>query len=131
MPQPMKKTLTADTSAQKYFSCPWPNGCASSGPSRPRTSPILSSTWLPTSASECTVSAKSVGEPVRNQPIRVEIAMAVFVPIAVDTELDIYVLTCPLPSTIHLLLVSPSRPTGPRACSLLVEIPISAPSPYS
>src|SRR6185503_11022742 len=37
----------------------------------------------------------------------------------------------PEPSTIHLRLVRPSRPTGPRACSLLVEIPISAPSPYS
>ena len=27
--------------------------------------------------------------------------------------------------------VSPSSPTGPRACSLSVLIPISAPSPYS
>ncbi len=34
----------------------------------------------------------------------------------------------PVPSTIHLRLVRPSSPTGPRACSLLVEMPISAPS---
>ena len=27
--------------------------------------------------------------------------------------------------------VKPSRPTGPRACSLSVEMPISAPNPYS
>src|SRR5262249_50402975 len=39
--------------------------------------------------------------------------------------------TWPLPNTTHFWLVSPSSPTGPRACSLLVEIPISAPSPYS
>ncbi len=36
-----------------------------------------------------------------------------------------------LPSTIHFCEVSPSSPTGPRAWSLLVEMPISAPSPYS
>src|SRR5487761_2240759 len=89
MPQPMKNTLTADTSAQKNFSCPRPNGCSRSGPRRPRTSPILSRTWLPTSASEWTVSAKSVGEPVTNQPKPLEIAIAELVAIDMDTELDI------------------------------------------
>ena len=39
--------------------------------------------------------------------------------------------TCPSPSTIHFCDVRPSRPTGPRAWSLLVEMPISAPRPYS
>src|SRR5690606_23978105 len=38
---------------------------------------------------------------------------------------------CPSPRTMYFSLVSPSSPTGPRACSLSVEIPISAPSPYS
>ena len=37
----------------------------------------------------------------------------------------------PEPSTTHFWLVRPSRPTGPRACSLLVEMPISAPRPNS
>ncbi len=37
----------------------------------------------------------------------------------------------PIPSTTHFWLVRPSRPTGPRACSLLVEMPISAPRPNS
>jgi hypothetical protein len=45
----MKKTLTAETSAQKNFSWPRPNGCSASGPAFPRTSPTFSSTWLPTS----------------------------------------------------------------------------------
>src|SRR5574338_340509 len=39
--------------------------------------------------------------------------------------------TSPLPNTIHFWLVSPSRPTGPRAWILSVEMPISAPRPYS
>src|SRR5688572_24619997 len=37
----------------------------------------------------------------------------------------------PCPSTTYFCVVSPSSPTGPRACSLLVEMPISAPRPYS
>ena len=37
----------------------------------------------------------------------------------------------PWPSTTHFSEVRPSRPTGPRACSLSVEMPISAPRPYS
>src|SRR5262249_37990309 len=37
----------------------------------------------------------------------------------------------PVPSTTNFCEVRPSRPTGPRACSLSVEMPISAPSPYS
>src|SRR4030067_444661 len=43
----------------------------------------------------------------------------------------IYFLTCPSPSTMNFTEVRPSRPTGPRACSLSVEMPISAPRPYS
>lgn len=39
--------------------------------------------------------------------------------------------TCPSPNTTYFSLVRPSRPTGPRAWSLSVEIPISAPRPYS
>ena len=39
--------------------------------------------------------------------------------------------TSPWPSTIHFSDVRPSNPTGPRACSLSVEMPISAPRPYS
>src|SRR5699024_7315781 len=39
--------------------------------------------------------------------------------------------TCPSPKTTYFCDVSPSRPTGPRACSLSVEMPISAPRPYS
>src|SRR6266496_5803223 len=134
MPQPTKKTLTADTSAQKNFSWPRPKGCSRSGPPRPRTSPIFSSTWLPTSASEWIVSANSVGEPVTNQPNALLAAIAELVAIDSVTEEDIWgdhARICPEPSTIHFSLVSPSRPTGPRACSLLVEMPISAPSPYS
>src|SRR5690554_2317827 len=38
---------------------------------------------------------------------------------------------CPSPNTTYFSLVSPSSPTGPRACSLSVEMPISAPRPYS
>src|SRR5690606_27032927 len=37
----------------------------------------------------------------------------------------------PLPNTIHFWLVRPSSPTGPRAWILSVEMPISAPRPYS
>src|SRR5690606_23457147 len=37
----------------------------------------------------------------------------------------------PSPRTMYFCEVSPSSPTGPRACSLSVEMPISAPSPYS
>src|SRR5690606_5157445 len=37
----------------------------------------------------------------------------------------------PSPSTTYFCDVSPSRPTGPRAWILSVEIPISAPRPYS
>src|SRR4029077_4192535 len=39
--------------------------------------------------------------------------------------------TSPWPSTTYFCEVRPSRPTGPRACSLSVEMPISAPRPYS
>src|SRR5213075_338367 len=39
--------------------------------------------------------------------------------------------TSPWPSTTNFCVVRPSRPTGPRACSLSVEMPISAPRPYS
>jgi len=37
----------------------------------------------------------------------------------------------PWPSTTNFCVVRPSRPTGPRAWSLSVEMPISAPRPYS
>ena len=37
----------------------------------------------------------------------------------------------PSPTTMYFSQVRPSRPTGPRACSLSVEMPISAPNPYS
>src|SRR6185295_15375798 len=37
----------------------------------------------------------------------------------------------PWPSTTYFWVVRPSRPTGPRACSLSVEMPTSAPRPYS
>ena len=39
--------------------------------------------------------------------------------------------TWPVPRTTYLKLVNCSTPTGPRACSLPVEIPISAPMPNS
>src|SRR3954465_12801113 len=39
--------------------------------------------------------------------------------------------TSPWPRTTNFCVVRPSRPTGPRACSLSVEMPISAPRPYS
>src|SRR5918996_2048333 len=39
--------------------------------------------------------------------------------------------TVPSPSTRYLKLVSCSAPTGPRACSLPVAMPISAPMPNS
>src|SRR6185436_16884867 len=39
--------------------------------------------------------------------------------------------TSPWPRTTYLGVVRPSRPTGPRACSRSVEMPISAPRPYS
>src|SRR6266498_3690476 len=84
----MKKTLTAETSAQKNFSWPRPNGCAASGAPLPRTSPTLSNTWLATSANECTVSAKSVGDPVTNQPNPFDAAIAVLVKIETETEED-------------------------------------------
>src|ERR1700682_6685135 len=88
-PQPIKNTLTADTSAQKNFSWPWPNGCAASAPRRPRTSPTLSSTWLTTSATEWIVSANSVGEPVTAQPKPLAAAIAVLVAMEIETEDDI------------------------------------------
>ena len=37
----------------------------------------------------------------------------------------------PWPSTTNFCVVRPSSPTGPRACSLSLEMPISAPRPYS
>jgi len=40
-------------------------------------------------------------------------------------------LICPVPRTRYLKLVSCSTPTGPRACSLPVAMPISAPKPNS
>src|SRR3981189_1473321 len=88
-PQPIKNTLTADTSAQKNFSWPRPKGCAASGPPRPRTSPTLSSTWLTTSATEWIVSANSVGEPVTAQPKPLAAAIAVLVAMEIETEDDI------------------------------------------
>src|SRR6202007_2960720 len=91
----------------------------------------LSRIWLETSAIEWIVSANSVGDPVTSQPKPFDAAIAVFVAMEMETDEDNYVRICPLPSTIHFWLVSPSRPTGPRACSLLVEMPISAPRPYS
>jgi len=39
--------------------------------------------------------------------------------------------TWPSPNTTYFSEVRPSSPTGPRACSLSVEMPISAPRPYS
>src|SRR5690606_13764413 len=39
--------------------------------------------------------------------------------------------TWPSPNTTYFSEVRPSRPTGPRACSLSVEMPISAPRPNS
>src|SRR6266581_4307757 len=84
----MKNTLTAETNAQKNFSWPRPNGCSASGPPRPRTSPIFSNIWLATSASEWIVSAKSVGDPVTNQPKPLDAAIAVLVTMEVETELD-------------------------------------------
>src|SRR5437762_361118 len=38
-------------------------------------------------------------------------------------------LICPVPRTTYLVVVSSRAPIVPRACSLRVEIPISAPSP--
>src|SRR5450755_3270136 len=136
----MKNTLTADTSAQKNFSWPRPNGCRASGPGRPRTSPTLSSTWFATSATEWIISANSVGEPVTAQPKPLAAAIAVLVAMEIETEDDIepryrrikrvslecylhlpcvslaaHLRICPLPKTTHFRLVSPSSPTGPRA----------------
>src|SRR5690606_25682297 len=50
---------------------------------------------------------------------------------AKDADAHGYCRMSPSPSTIHFWLVSPSRPTGPRAWILSVEMPISAPRPYS
>ena len=36
---------------------------------------------------------------------------------------------CPEPNTTNLVVVNSSSPMGPKACSLEVLIPISAPSP--
>ena len=38
---------------------------------------------------------------------------------------------CPSPYTIHLYVVRSDAPIGPRACSLSVLMPTSAPNPYS
>ena len=40
-------------------------------------------------------------------------------------------LTAPALDTTHLAVVRPSSPTGPRAWNLPVEMPVSAPRPYS
>src|SRR6267142_3168543 len=48
---------------------------------------------------------------------------------AEDAQLQLR--TSPWPSTTYFCVVRPSRPTGPRACSLSVEMPTSAPRPYS
>ena len=42
-----------------------------------------------------------------------------------------YLLICPFPKTMNLVEVSSSRPMGPRAWILVVEMPISAPRPNS
>src|SRR5450432_3759215 len=88
MPQPTKKTLTAETSAQKNFSCPRPKGCIASGPYLPRTSPTFSNTWLATSATEWIVSAKRVGDAVTSQPKPLAAAIAVLVAMEIETEED-------------------------------------------
>ena len=90
-PQPTKKTLTADTSAQKYFSWPRPNGCVASGPCVPRTSPTFSSIWFATSAIEWIVSANSVGDAVTIQPKPLAAAITVLVAIEIETEVDMRV----------------------------------------
>src|SRR5258706_7587656 len=51
--------------------------------------------------------------------------------VAVVQVLYAYCRIWPLPNTTYFCEVRPSRPTGPRACSLSVEMPISAPRPYS
>src|SRR5450830_291024 len=43
----------------------------------------------------------------------------------------VYARTSPWPNTTYFKEVKPSRPTGTRACSLSLEMPISAPRPYS
>jgi hypothetical protein len=42
-----------------------------------------------------------------------------------------YFLICPFPNMMNLVEVNSSRPMGPRAWILVVEIPISAPKPNS
>src|SRR3978361_1264315 len=42
-----------------------------------------------------------------------------------------YSRSSPCPNTTYFSEVRPSRPTGPRACSLSLEMPISAPRPNS
>ena len=44
---------------------------------------------------------------------------------------DVTALALQLPNTTYFNDVKPSSPTGPRACSLSLEMPISAPRPYS
>src|SRR5579862_5340625 len=39
--------------------------------------------------------------------------------------------TCPVPRSTYLYVVNSLSPIGPRACSRLVEIPVSAPNPNS
>src|SRR3990172_13237797 len=40
-------------------------------------------------------------------------------------------LPCPSPYTMNFCVVSSSSPMGPKACTLVVDIPISAPRPSS
>src|SRR3569832_1837218 len=48
-----------------------------------------------------------------------------------ELAFDVYWRTSPWPNTTYFSEVKPSSPTGPRACSLSFEMPISAPNPYS
>src|SRR5207244_9191916 len=63
-PPPRLKSRPDTTNAQKYTSRPWPSGWRSSGGRRARRIPRNSSTSLPLSAIECSVSANIAALPV-------------------------------------------------------------------
>jgi hypothetical protein len=63
---PTRKMPSAARNAQKYRSCPRPNGCSASGSPDDLRSPTNSSTSLPVSATEWAASAHSEAEPVNS-----------------------------------------------------------------
>jgi hypothetical protein len=76
-------------------------------------------------AASCSATSRSSSP---DQPLP---SMAVSICAAEDQSNSVHFRNCPSPRTTYLVVVSDSRPIGPRECSFCVEMPTSAPRPNS